>query len=646
MWQRVQILNTGEDMMGDLDTFPKIIRHNYEKYGHTKIAMRCKRFGIWKHITWADFYKSMNHLSLGLKQLGLEWGDKVFILGDNEPEWLYAAYAVQAAGGIFVGGYSDSTANELKYYIEDCDARLVFAEDQEQVDKLLFLKTQVPSLQKVIYWDPKGLWSYQDPLLMSMEEVEQIGRQYGEGHPGEFERILEQTRGDNVALIAYTSGTTGLPKGTMLTHQGLIEMARNLLQIDPIYETDELMSYIPLGWPGDFVCTIHRALIAGAIVNFAEAPDTVEADIREIGATEALLSPKLLEARMKEVETKISRATGVKRWYYHLLMPVGYKVASLKLTNMRVSLFWRVLYGVANCLLFRPLKDRLGYLKTRLIFSAGATIAPEAYSFYHAIGANLKCSYGISEGGGVITLHRDDIQKDSVGPLLPNIQARISDMGEVLLRTPGMFMGYYNNQQSYNKSVKDGWFYTGDYGYINDLGHLIIFDRMTDMITMADGTRCSPQYIESKLRVSPYIAEAMVVGHGQEYLSAIMVIDYNTVGRWAEEHGFSYTTYTDLSQKSEIYELLSQELKRFNREMTPGLRIRKFLVLHKQLDADDAELTRLRKLRRHYVEQHYTSEIEALYTNKSEVLAEATVVYRDGQTRNMIVRIKIETVEE
>ena len=634
-------------MVNKLDTFPKFIKHNYEKFGDTKVAIRHKVFGKWQSYTWKDFYENVKYMALGLIDLGLEPGDRVFIVGDNEPEWIFAGYAVQAAGCAFVGGYADSLPAQLKYFIEHSDAKFVIAEDQEQVDKVLLLKPELPNIKKAIYWDNKGMWGVSDPFLMSFDEVSDLGRKYEEAHPGSFEKKLEEGKGNDLALLAYTSGTTGLPKGAMLTHEGLIGMAKAFLQVDPMYETDELMSYIPLGWPGDFVCTIHRFLMEAAVLNFAEEPETVEADIREVGLTQVLLSPKLLEARMKDVETKILGTSPLNRFWYRLFVPIGYRIANFGFECQTVPLFWRILNKIAYFSLFRMIQDRLGYLKSRSIWTAGAIIAPEAYTFYHAIGVNLKTALGISEAGGVVTMHSDgDIQKDTVGPGFPGFQVRISDGQEVLLKCPGILSGYHKNPEAYTKAVKDGWLYTGDNGLVKEDGHLVIYDRMADLITLTDGSNCSPQLIESKLRTSPYIAEAIVVGESQPYLAVIITAEYNTVGKWAELNHIPYTTYADLSQKQEVYDLISPELKRVNRGMPGGQKIGKYTILHKQLDADDDELTRLRKLRRSYVEEHYGAEIEALYSGKSEIVAHSVITYQDERTRTIDIPIKIVAIEE
>lgn len=631
-----------------LDTFPKIIKNKCEKYGSEKVAIRHKKFGIWKSFTWKDFYEYIKIISLSLMELGLKREDKVFILADNVPEWLFIAYAVQSAGGIFVGGYPDATRNEVKYYVNHCDAEIVFAEDQEQVDKMLSLRDacEIPKVKKVIYWDSKGMWSYNDSLIMSFDELMELGEKAEGIHPGAFEQNIEQGKGSDIAMFSYTSGTTAVPKCAMMTHQGLIDMAKSFLRVSPLYEEDNVLSYLPLAWMGDFVAIINRALISGSIINFPEASETVDQDLREIGVSVVVISPKLLEARAKDVEKRIREATLFKKLWYHFFMLIGYKVADFKLRGQPSPVFWKILYRVAYLMLFRMILDRLGFLKCREIYTAGAIISPEVYTFYHAIHANLKCLYGITEAGGVLTCHPDDdIQKETVGKPLPGIEIKISE-GEVLLKTPGMFLGYYKNEEATRKVIREGWYHTGDSGLINPRGHLIVFDRMEELIKLTDGTKVSPQFIESRVRISPYIAEAMVVGNNQPYLASIIILDFNIVGKWAEDNSVRYTTYADISQKKEVIDLISQELRKFNTTVSEKLKIKKFILLHKVLDADDAELTRIRKLRRSHIEEEYGDIIKVLFENKTEVLADSTIVYQDGKEQSIKASLRINTISE
>ncbi len=633
--------------LAECDTFPKLIKCYYERHGDRKVALRYKEFGIWRRFTWKDFYETVKYFSLGLVTLGLRRGERVLIIGDNEPQWLFAAMAAQAAGGVFAGGFADSHPPEIKYYMEHADARFLIAEDQEQVDKVLLFKKDVPHLQKIIYWDDKGLWGYDDPLLMPFEQVLEMGKQYDKEHPGFFEQSVDMGKGDDLAQFAYTSGTTGNPKGAVHTHNTLLRMARSWQMVDPIKETDNLLTFVPMGWAAEWVCTINRALLAGAILNFPEEPETMQADIRELGVQYAFISPKLLEVQIREVETNVADSTALKKFLYQLFMPVGYRIAHYKIDKERVNSFWKTLYKVAYLVLFRQVRDRIGYLQMRTLCTAGAIIAPESYFFYHGIGVNLKNAYGITESAGCPVVHRDgDVKIETAGLPTPGVEVRIMNDGAVLLRTPGILVGYHKNPEAYTKAVKDGWLNSGDNGLIDNDSHLVIFDRAADLMTKSDGTRFSPQYIESKIRASRYIKEAIVFGDNKPFVSCLISIDYGSVGKWAEDHHIAYTTYSDLSQKPEVYGLVLKDLKRANRGLPEGNRILKYALLHKELDADDAELSRVRKLRRGIVEAKYQSQMSALYSDDAEVMAETIVTYRDGRTRNVKIPIRIARVED
>ena len=541
----------------ECDTFPKVIRYYYEKHGDKKVAIRYKQYGIWRKSSWKDFYEAVKYFALGLVSLGLNREERVLIIGDNEPEWVYAAFATQAVGGAFVGGFADSHPPEIKYYMTHADARFVVAEDQEQVDKVLLFKDDVPDLKKVIYWDPKGLWSYDDPLLIPFEEVLRLGREYEQEHPGFFEQSVEMGKGDDLCQFAYTSGTTSVPKGAVHSHKTLLSMARSWQMVEPLTEDDNILSFVPLGWAAEWVANEYRALAAGSVLNFPEEPETMQADIRELGVHYAFISPKLLEVQIGEVETNVADSTAFKKLVYHLLMPVGYRMAHFKIDKEEINLFWKILHKIAYLILFRQIRDRLGYLKARVLYTAGSIIAPESYYFYHGIGVNLKCAYGITESAGCPVVQRDgDVNTETTGLPTPGVEIRVTDGGEVFLRTPGILVGYHKNPEAYAKAISGEWLRSGDSGFMRDDGHLIIFDRTADLMTTAEGIKFSPQYIESKIRVSRYIKEVIVFGDNKPFVAGLISIDYGTVGKWAEENHLPYTTYTDLSQKPEVYDLI------------------------------------------------------------------------------------------
>lgn len=630
----------------ECDTFPKVIKYYHEKYGRNKTAIRHKQYGIWRKFSWQDFYETVKCFSLGLISLGLQRGERVLIIGDNEPQWLYAAMAIQSAGGVFAGGFADSQPAEIKYYIEHSDVRLVIVEDQEQVDKVLLFKNSIPGLKKVIYWDSKGLWSYTDTLLMPFDDVIELGKKYDKENPGTFEQIIEMGKGEDIAQLAYTSGTTAQPKGVLHTHNTLLNMARSWQMVDPIKETDNLLSFMPMGWAAEWGGTIYRALLAGAILNFPEEPETVQADIRELGVSYALISPKLVEFQIREIETDLAHSTALKKLMHRLFMPVGYKVARLKINQEKINVFWKALDRVAYLMLLRQISDRMGYLQTRTLYTTGAIISPESYFFYHAIGVNLKSAYGMTELGGCPVVQRNnDIKVETSGLPLPGIEVRITDGGDVLLRAPGTLVGYHKNPEAYARAVEGGWLYTGDNGQIDADGHLVIFDRTADLMTTSGGIRLSPQYIEGRIRASRYIKETIVFGDNKPFVACLISIDYGTAGKWAEENKVRYTTYADLSQRAEIYDLVRQDLKRVNRELPEGTKIVKYALLHKELGADGTELSRVKQLRRRFVEESYRAYTDALYGEQEEVLVETTITHRAGRTRDVKIPIRIARVE-
>lgn len=633
--------------MIEVETFPHVLQEHYNRWGDRKVALRKKEFGIWNEYTWKDFYEIVKQFSMGLVSLGLEAKDKVAIIGDNAPEWLYAQLATQAAGGISLGAYQDAATTEVKYVIDHSDAKFVIAEDQEQVDKILEAKDQLPKVKKLIYWDPKGLWFYDDPLLISFDEVREAGRQYENTHPGAFEVGIDRLTGDNISMMCYTSGTTSLPKGSMFSYCGLISMVRSIQKVDPVYPGDEMMSYLPLPWTGEQTVTILPSLVAGTILSFPEEAETVQEDLREAGITVGMQSARLLQSQVSMVLTKIANAGLIKKTVYNLFMPVGYLMANLHFRRETPSPFWRILYKVGYFVLFRTLLDWLGYLRNRKLYTGGALVGREIYTFFLAIGVNLKCVYGITEAGGIPTAHRDDnINPDSAGIPIPGAEVRIDHQGEVRIRDEGLSLGYYKNPEATAKAFGDGWLRTGDNGIVDEEGHLVIFDRMDDVASLTDGSKFAPQYIESKMKFSPYLKDCVILGRDKDYLACLISIDYDTVGKWAEEKKYAYTTFADLSQKSEVHELIMNEIQRVNRGLPQSIHIRKFANFYKELDADDAELTRTRKIRRGYIEERYSSMTEGLYSGVAEVTVETQAKYRDGRVRVQQIPVKIISVPE
>src|SRR5436190_2471328 len=541
------------------DTFPKLLLENAGRLGD-RAALGEKGLGIWRETSWRRYGERVRALSRGLEALGLERGGKVAIIGDNRPEWVIGELAAQSAGAASIGIYQDSTLTEVAYVIDHCDAKFVIAEDQEQVDKILGMIDQLPKITHVVYADPRGLRRYKHDKLISFEEVERRGRELHAKEPERFARNVAAGQASDLAMICYTSGTTGSPKGAMLSFANLLNMAMNLHQVDPRRPTDEFVSFLPLPWIGEQMMSVATALAIGFTINFPEEPETALHDVREIGPNVMFAPPRIWEGLNSTVQVKIMDTTPLKRFLYERLMPVGYKIADLRLEKGGVSPLWRLLYFVAYWLLFRPLKDRLGLLNLRSATTGGAALGPDVFRFFHAMGVRLKQIYGQTEISGISCIHRDDrIKFHTVGEPIPETEVRISESGEILSRSPAVFRGYYKNDDATRSTLTEGWLHSGDAGYMED-GQLVVIDRVKDVLRLADGTQVSPQFIENRLKFSPYIKEAVVIGQDKPYLAALVCIDQGIVGKWAEKEKISYTTYTDLSAKSRVYDLIQKEI--------------------------------------------------------------------------------------
>jgi long-chain acyl-CoA synthetase len=627
-------------------TLPKLLKQNYGKYGDKKVAMRVKEFGIWQTYTWKDYYEKVKYFSLGLISLGLEPGDKVSILGENKPEWYWAELGVQAAGGVVIGIFTDCMSNEVKYFVGHSDSKFVIAHDQEQVDKLLQIKDELPLLKKVIYWDPKGVWNYDDPILMSFDKVIELGKEYDKAHPGLFEDKIEGGSGDDVAVFCYTSGTTGLPKAAMLRHSAAIQAGQSWWNVDRWREDEQYVSFLPPAWITEQGLGVAGSLVSGMEVSFPEEPETVQENIREIGAQVLFWGPRNWESVNRLIQAKIMDTTPFNRFLYNLFLPVGYKVTDLRAAREKPNLIWRFLYFLAHWMVFRDLKDKVGLSKIRMAYTAAAPISPDVIRFFRAIGVNIKQLYGSSEGG-LATLHRDDdVRPETSGPVMPGVEVRLSEDGEIIVKGENLFSGYYKNLEATAEKLQSGWYYTGDFGHVTEDGHLIVMDRMSDLRELSGGRKFSPQYAEIRLRFSPYIKDALTIGGGDKaYVACIINIDLDNVGRWAEARRIPYTTFTDLSQKTEVIELIRKDIQRINRTLPEWARIKKFANLHREFDADEAELTRTRKIKRTFVEERYKELIAALYGGAGELAVEAPITYRDGRKGTIKTAIKVNSVD-
>ena len=626
------------------DTIPKLIRRNYENW-HSRPAMCRKNFGVWQRYSWVDYYEKVKYLSLGLISLGLEPGDVVCIIGDNEPEWFWGEFATQAAGGIVTGIFVDSIPSEVKYIAEHSDAKFAIVNDQEQTDKFLEIKDELPLLKKVIYWDPKGLRNYDDPILISFSEVIALGKEYERTHPGLFEQNVAKGKGDDTAFIYYTSGTTGLPKGAVLTHRALINTARAFIDRYPLSEKDDLISNFPAAWVGDsFFATIPH-LLSGARLNFPEEPETIAEDTREVGPNFVIYGPRQWESLVSEIQVKMFDAHPLKRFVYNLFLPVGYKMADFNFEGKKPNLFWRALAGIAYLCLFRALKDQLGLSKVRFAVTGSSVLSLDTFRLIHAIGVELRQNYGSTEAGLISSHGKEEIKFESVGRPALGTEVRITDDGELLVRGDCMFNGYHKDSGKTAETLINGWCHTGDAVNIDEDGHLLFIDRLEHMGQLSSGIKYAPQYVEGRLRFSPYIKDAMVIGgKDKDFVSAIMNIDFAMVGKWAERHHLPYTTFVDLSQKKEVADLVQKDLVRVNGYLPEPARVQKFVLLHKEFDADEAELTRTRKIRREFMEDRYKELINAMYHDEPEINVKAQVTYRDGRKGVVTTSIKVRNI--
>ena len=628
------------------DTWPKVLKHNYDKYGDTRKAMRHKSYGIWQPYTWKDYYLNVKSLALGLMSLGLQPGDKVLIIGDNAPEWYYAELAAQADHAVSVGAYSDLTPREIEHIAENSEAEFAVVQDQEQVDKFLQIKEALPRLKKVIYWNYKGLAHYDDSLLMGFREVLDLGGKYEEEHPGLFERNVESGKADDVCALVYTSGTTGhAPKGAVHTYRTLRAGAEYHLRLDPWHDHDNIVPYLPPVWISEQWFSIGCHLLSGCTLNFAEGPETQQRDISETGPSIVFRGARLWESQAATVLARISSADMMNRFAFRVFMPVGDRMAEALYKKEKPSLFQRMIYRLADMTCFAPIRRTLGLQNARICYTTGSILSPDAVKFYHAMNLPLKNVYGSTEGGVLTGAKNDDIRLDTVGPAHMGAEVKATDEGEIIYRQAGTFVGYYNDPEKTAEVLKDGWFHSGDSGFIRDDGQIVFVDRLKDIVPLASGEILAPQFIESRLRFSPYIKDAWVLA-GPEglYASAIIVMDYNNVGKWAGDKRVPYSTFTELAQRPEVYDLVKQDIDRVNHTLPRGSRVRKYVILHREFDPDEKEVTRNRKLRRAFLEERYRDMIEAIYEDRTEVPVEVRVGDSDGRTGTIKTTLRIQSV--
>lgn len=631
--------------MAEEQTLPQFLLMNARQRPHD-IAIREKEKGIWQQWTWAQYRDEVQELALGLVTIGFQANDKLAILSDNRPQVYWTMIAVQALRGMPVPLYQDSISRQLEYVIDHSDASVVLAEDQEQVDKILEIKERLPKLRKILYDDSKGMRHYADPLLVSFIAVQEQGRRLGREQPRLFEDAVAAGQADDAALISYTSGTTGAPKGAMLSHANLITAVQGMQEVEPYYSTDETLAYLPPAWVGDTFWSLAASVIVGCRVNCPEGPETVQENIREIAPHFLVAPPRIWENLVSDVQVRMEDASFIKRLVYKTFMPIGYEVARLRMEGKEPSGFKRMLQILAEIFVFGPLRDHLGFRRIRSAYTGGAPLGPEVFLFFRALGINLKQVYGQTETGVTCVQRDDEVKLGTVGTPFPNVRMALSDDGEVLVSGPTIFLGYYKNDKATADTVKDGWLYSGDAGFFDQDKHLVVIDRAKDVTSLADGTKFAPQFIENKLKFSPYIREAVTFGQNRPYVATMINIDMENVGKWAERHQMSYTTYADLAQKPQVYQLIQQEVERVNSDLDDAMKIKRYVLLHKELDADDEEVTRTRKVRRGFVAEKYQDIIQALFSDATEVPVTSVITYQDGRQTRLETKLAIRAVDE
>ncbi|HHE74293.1 MAG TPA: long-chain fatty acid--CoA ligase [Desulfobacteraceae bacterium] len=628
-------------------TIPKLFYKKAHQYGKNRVAMREKEFGIWRPITWHDYLENVKYLALGLVSLGLENGDKVSMIGDNRPEGLWAEMATLCAGGIGVWLFQDSLIEEVKYIIDHSDTKFLFGEGQEEVDKAISIFNECPKLEKIIWDDPKGMRNYDQDYLISLKQLQQLGRELEQQQPHLFREMIDKGHGDDVALLFYTSGTTALPKGALLSHNYMLTMGKHLMAVDPCLATDDYASYLPFAWIGEQMMSISCGLQVGYTINFPEAPETAQDNIREIGPHVMFAPPRMYEQMTRTVQVKYLDATWIKRKLYELSTRIGYHVADLKFQKKTIPWYWAFLDWLAYIAVQKKLKDHLGLSQVRNAYTGGAAMGPDHFRFFHALGVNLKQIYGQTEVAGISVVHRSgDIKFDTVGLPIPETEIKITEDGEILTRSPSVFLGYYKNPEATEETLRDGWLYSGDRGFIDDDDHLVVFDRTKDVFTLRDGRPFSPQYLETRLKFSPYVKDSWVIGDKKDYIAAVICIDYSVVGKWADEKKINYTSYQELSQLDQIYNLVEAQIRKANKDLPESARVVKFVNLYKEFDADDDELTRTRKLRREFVEKRYHNIVDALYSENNMVHIDTTITYENGRQAHINTELHIKKVKD
>lgn len=598
-----------------VESVPKLFLSAVEKHGN-RVAMRQKAYGLWHDISWNDYFEKVRQVSCALSSMGLEKGDRAAIIGDNCPEWVFADMGIQCCGAAATGVYATSAWPQVAYVVANSRSKFFFVENEEQLDKWLMFRDTAPELKKVIVWDTEGLRQFKDPMVMTFEQLLEIGQEVAEAQPALFDTTVEKIRSDDLSALIYTSGTTGPPKGAMLSHANCIWMGKAITTDNPMFETDEVMSFLPLCHIFEQLFTVLGHLRLGYIVNFIESLDTVVENMTEISPTVGHAVPRIWEKYYSAIQIRMSDATWFKRLVYNTALAIGKKRATLAMNFVPIPAYLSVMYGLAWLAVFRKLKERMGFDRIRVAYSGAAPIAPDILQFFQAIGVNLIEGYGQTEGTGVSTLSRiGRVKFGAVGQPLAGAEIKIADDGEILLKSPGVFMGYFDNPEATEETIRNGWLHTGDVGEMDNQGYLKITDRKKDIIVTAGGKNITPQYMENKLKASIYINDAVVIGDRRKFISCLVMIDEDNVVKFAQDHKIQFSTYKDLTKNPEINKLIHQEIAQVNDSLSRVEQIKRFTILPKKLYEEDGEVTPTMKVKRNHVNDAFKDLIEAMYTN-------------------------------
>lgn len=599
-------------------TAPRLFFQQAERLAD-RIAMRHKVLGLWAPVTWREYAGHVRRLANGLLALGLAKGDRVGLIGENRPEWLYADMAIQACGGITAAIYATNSAEQCQYVLAHAETRFFFVENEEQLDKFLQIEDQVPHVEHVIVMDTEGLRGFQHDKVMDLEQLARIGDDFARRHPGALDERIDTIEPDDVALLIYTSGTTGPPKGAMLTHLNVLWTADSLGRANPIRQDEETLSFLPLSHIAQRMVSLYLPIYWGFAVNFCENTDTVLQDMREISPTLVFAVPRIWEKLHSGIELQIDETDWFKRWAYRVAVNIGRRYATAALDERHVPSLLQALYFLARTVVLHPLTRRIGLDRARFVISGAAPISPDVLHYFHSLGVPIREVYGQTEGSGPTTIHQDRIKLGTVGKPLPGVEVRIADDGEILVRGHNVFKGYFNDPESTAQTLKEGWLMSGDVGELDDEGYLRITDRKKDLFITAGGKNIAPQYIENKLKFSPYINDAVVIGDGRRYITALIVIDEENVGNWAQNEKIPYTTYTDLTQNEKVRELIEAEVAKVNKTLANPEQVKRFAILPTRLHQEDGDVTPTLKVKRQAIMHRFADLVAALYSGRDVV---------------------------